>query len=412
MAAHDAGSCGRHATKLRSVSREHFCSALQLLLEMWKEIFPACSHTSCALLKFTGVVRGNELRETEAVESWHAMMQKPLQPKSAKYFKALERLLGAPPTCYLACEYRDVEALFGSVSLEGMEDLQMLERYRSAEMTPEDRAAFWSHLQTLNRCALQHQGAEMQPVPTRAAIEQNIAEHKLSKRSVLADAEAPGGGAPSRASAPPSMETAFANTFASFVAALGEGAPGPCALREFAEGAASPERSEVLMEAWSAVSKAAREEIDAACREASRERLTASAAWGAALPEAAAKALTLRLQHCTDEQLRAGCAHLQQLNSFCSMRAHVPAGMMNKIESYVQRMTEEIQEGRCDLSSIDLQSFGNELLSSCSPEDMSLFAANLGELLPTLANISSQLPPHLLQQAHASSPANILEVQE
>ena len=75
------------------------------------------------------------------------------------------------------------------------------------------------------------------------------------------------------------------------------------------------------------------------------------------------------------------------MNSFCSVRKHIPNGMMGQIENYALKLAEDINSGKCDLNSINLQQIGQDVLQNCDSGEMMQMADNIGHLLPTLQSL-------------------------
>ena len=82
----------------------------------------------------------------------------------------------------------------------------------------------------------------------------------------------------------------------------------------------------------------------------------------------------------TTEQL--ACAH--RLQSLMNMDASIPTNMMRGIESVASRLAGDINRGKCDLGSLDLEKIGQEVISNVSENDIMSFAANIDKILPTL----------------------------
>lgn len=73
------------------------------------------------------------------------------------------------------------------------------------------------------------------------------------------------------------------------------------------------------------------------------------------------------------------------------------ASMLGTIESYATNLAGKITAGDAGLSSLDLQSIGEDVLRQCSEEDMSQPANNIGSLLPALGSLQQTV------QAQASA---------
>ena len=351
--------------RLQTISQKHFIETMLEMLEMWKEKFPNCASTSDVLTYFTGTISGSAKRESEEIKMWDAIMSVQINQKQAKYAKAVERILGEPATCYLACEYKDVDALFGSSQFsDGMKKMNIPEKYKSDTFTTEDRALFWKFIQNLNQNALAFLNKEMQRAPSRDEIQENIRKHKQSKKIQTG---------------PPSMVKAFHSSFVSFTDVLCDlKLESSAALKKYVQ-KTDPEQ---LLSQWTQM-LGNNKEFAAKCTEVDIPWLV-NTEWTAIPTEYRSLVATALSNESHSHQL---CGTLDQMNSFCSVRKHIPNGMMGQIESYAQKLAEDINSGKCDLSSINLQQIGQDVLQNCDSDEMMAMADNIGNLLPTLQSL-------------------------
>jgi hypothetical protein len=66
------------------------------------------------------------------------------------------------------------------------------------------------------------------------------------------------------------------------------------------------------------------------------------------------------------------------------MGSAIPDGMMRGIEQVASKLASDLQAGKADLASLDLESIGQSVLNGASQADVSAFAANLDKILPAL----------------------------
>ena len=85
-------------------------------------------------------------------------------------------------------------------------------------------------------------------------------------------------------------------------------------------------------------------------------------------------------------------ACMEQMNSFCRVQKNIPSGLMGRIENYAYKLANNISSGSCDISDINLNQIGQEVLSGCDTSEMSQLANNINELLPTLNTLKSGMP--------------------
>ena len=353
--------------RLKAISQKHFVEATLEFLETWKEKFPDCASTSDALIHFTETVVGDAKRESEEILKWDTQMSRQINQKQAKYAKAVERILGEPATCYLACEYKDIDALFGSSSQECLfpKRMNIHEKYKSDTFSIEDRTLFWKFIQSLNQNALAFLNKEAQRAPSREEIQENIRKHKQAKEIQAG---------------PPSMVKAFHSSFIAFADVL-------CDLNldsssDFRKHVTKADPDDLLSN-WSQM-LTANNELSAKCKEVDIEWLVSIANW-AAIPVEYRALVTTALS--TEEKSQQLCGILDQMNSFCSVRKHIPNGMMGQIENYALKLAEDINSGKCDLNSINLQQIGQDVLQNCDSGEMMQMADNIGHLLPTLQSL-------------------------
>jgi hypothetical protein len=353
---------GRAMDRLQESSRVHFVDALYQFLSHWSELFPACEATKAMLTQWDAGAHG------DAARIWHGEMSQRF--RVAKYCKALDRLLGEPATCYLACEYRDADALFASVSLAPLTALDIPGVYHSDALGAPQRALFWKYVQTLNRAAALYSGHEMQRAPSRDEIQQNIQQHQHAHKKA--------GAAPV-----PSMARAFLSALEG-IATVCESADeaGAASLRDYV---ARVDAAEALG-AWTRM-LAGDPDVEAKCRGGDASAVGADT-WSLALPDRAGGALYRALR---SPDARVVCNYLDQMNSFARVAKHIPGTMMSQIEHYADAITKDISSGKCDLGSLDLQRIGQDVLASCKPGDMAALANNIGEILPTLTSLRAGL---------------------
>lgn len=355
--------------RLQTIAQKHFIETMLELLELWHEKFPDCRSTSEHLVYFSGVIIGDGDKEIVEIKRWDQCMSLAINPKIAKYAKPVERILGEAPACYLACFYKDVDAIFGCDDLsDEMKSINITEKYKSDEFSIEDRTLFWKFIQTLNQNALSFLNKEMQRPPLRQEIQENIRKHKQAKEIQAG---------------PPSMVKAFHASFIAFMDAIGEVKPESS--KELKEYARTTDPTELLSN-WTEM-LTSEKEFTTKCNECDTDWL-GSVTW-TALPVEFHNIVKNALS--TEDKSKQLCSILDQMNSFSSVRKHIPSGMMGQIENYAFKLAEDINSGKCDLNSINLQQIGQDVLQNCDSKEMMAMADNIGELLPTLQNLRSTM---------------------
>lgn len=88
---------------------------------------------------------------------------------------------------------------------------------------------------------------------------------------------------------------------------------------------------------------------------------------------------------------------VSHINVLTQVHSNVPGQMRGKIEAAAEQLAGQIMAGNLDMSSIDLNQIGQDVLDGCDSEDLSSLAENIGSLLPVL---SKGIPPELAQRAN------------
>ena len=81
---------------------------------------------------------------------------------------------------------------------------------------------------------------------------------------------------------------------------------------------------------------------------------------------------------------------VQNLYSYATVGSAIPSRMMTRIEDLAGKLAEDIVSGKKDMSTVDLNDIGQQVLSGCAPEDMQKFAGNLDELLPVITKFAAE----------------------
>lgn len=124
---------------------------------------------SIAYLRGKGVLSDDE--SGYSPEAWHEAMTRPLDPKIAKYVKALQRMGGCVPTMYFAVNYEDATSLAGSSA--------------KIAIKPEDGES-WAVMKELNRLSAALNNYTLPEMPTRECIRENIEMHRKDARKPTA----------------------------------------------------------------------------------------------------------------------------------------------------------------------------------------------------------------------------------
>ena len=282
---------------------------------------------------------------SDEVDQWVRHMQQPLNPKRIRYGRALERLLGEPGTHYHACKYKDVDGLpveFAGVALKNVIASNML--------TDVEQTTFWKFIDNLTRTAFVAQQIAPPRVPTRTEVHENIRNRKLSEDNGHDNTVVKG------------FHTAFLS--------LAEdcGCKGKYAV-------ASDDDFKALQKEWYNM-----------CTNRFNEQC------GQRHPDAL-QAISDKFPSMTfaDVVSESTWKCITQLNGFTTVNQNVPVHMMGRIEDMAGMLANDIASGKVDMSSLNLDDIGKQVLAGCSETDMQNFAQNIGNILPALGNFQAMV---------------------
>tara|TARA_B110000046_G_scaffold88637_3_gene96685 strand:- start:1432 stop:2460 length:1029 start_codon:yes stop_codon:yes gene_type:complete len=311
--------------------------------------FEDCGETKDWQLYVKNVVMGDESRMMTGVQKWCEGMEAPLAKGAAKYAKAIQSLTGAPATVYHAIAYKDVAA--ADASFETLQALRLPEKLASDKMDDASKALFWKYFEELNRHAYTVTGKTAPAVPTSEAIAADIACRR--------GAQAGGGGGGG-----------------ALQQGLGEVWKRLCALRGVQDAAEAVALEKAAAAPFSQEGGAAT--VGEGCR------ARAAAAF-------AALAAEMRLGDAppTEEQW----ALLDRALGLVTMEGAISAPMMRNIESVANQLVQDLANGKADLSTLNIEALGQQVLSQVSQEDVSSFAQNLDKIIPALDGLHQPQPP-------------------
>jgi hypothetical protein len=83
--------------------------------------------------------------------------------------------------------------------------------------------------------------------------------------------------------------------------------------------------------------------------------------------------------------------YLVSLNTYSDLYSSVPVNTMHKIERMAAEVGEKFQSGDMDLSKIDLNEFGQDLMKSMTPAEMEQFEANLPDIYNSVGNVAAMM---------------------
>lgn len=328
--------------------------------ESCAEAFPECQATRDWKLWMTNVVGDDEAQRKQIVEKWVENARRPLKKGSAKYLKAVHSITGEPATLYHAVTYHDAEATHSTDEM--LQDLDVPSKLKA--MDEEARKIFWQYLEEMNQAAFRATRATLPKVPTVQQIADDIAKRK---RVADATTAVPGRSVGGKAGEEPRLHHGLWEIWQQLCESRGNTLPASSST----EGTSPP--SEVLATALASLLQ----EHDGIVREC-RERT------GAAQEVLFARFSELRGDKDLSEE---EWSLIEKALNLTSMERSIPPAMMNGIESVAQQLMQDLESGNCDLSSLNLDQIGQQVLHSVSPDDVTAFASNLDKILPALERI-------------------------
>lgn len=269
----------------------------------------------------TWVPRVRSMDPDDWLEEWMNCIRTPMTQKHAKYVRAVESITGEPPMIYHAIVYKDVDALCACKNPIDPIDIRQLVR-------ESENATVWRFLHEMCDAAFRAKGLGSPVVPTNAQISDDIQRRKAQKK------------------APP-------------VQGLTSGVNDVWRQLATERDVVCPINDEI------------RTRIQAFVRETSTP--LSSEAVCRSFPE-------LGDREYTSGELDT----VQRMYHLVNMDDAIPTNMMRGIESVANRLVQDINNGTCDLASLDIESIGREVISGVSEGDMGNFAANLDKIMPAL----------------------------
>ena len=296
----------------------------------------------------------------DAIAEWHATITAPMTRTHAKYVRAVTSITDAQTLVYHAIRYRDVTAVMACRNPLAPIDVASCTK----ALTDADRELFWRYLVDLSDMCFRWAETPIPHVPTSDAIAADIAARRRRAAGGGRGKDDGDGGATSnddgvRGDAPAPSTT-------------------PSAVRGLTQG---------VDDLWEQMCRA-RGVQDASIDDALRTRVRESVRGDAEItgPSLAHHFPELGDAPYTPEQI----AIAERMRNLVTMDDSIPPNMMRGIESVASRLVKDLQSGKCDLGSLDIESIGNQVIAGVSETDMGAFASNLDKIIPALERAHRQ----------------------
>jgi hypothetical protein len=337
--------------------KAHF-EIMQEFLESLYVVFPNDEELKDGILLNKNVVMGDTAKMTEGVEAWCENMHEPLKKGSAKYIKAVESITGSPACVYHAFTYRDTAAMTASSSSVSLRRLDLDTKMKSTVWDDKSKGTCWEYLDELNRTAFdaidsKSKWKKIPVVPTRDEIQADIARRKASSSSGSKNTQ--------------SVNDGIKETFNKL-----------CNLRGIAY-TATDDISSKISDAASVVKEINGNNVtvgDMCCEsdpQAFREIMVACCGPDVKITDSEIESESWELLH--------KCIGL------ATMKSAIPMPMMSGIENMANKLVNDIASGKADMSSLNVETIGQQVLSQVSTEEMNQFANNIDKLLPALGHL-------------------------
>lgn len=328
-------------------NKKQFMRLFKIFTDSITEKWPDCQDTKDYKLLFDNVVMHDENKQTELLDAWYANLTIALSRK-VKYTKALERILSnhnMTPTLYHACAYNDIDALDMTSESDALRALGICSKYRENVFDENDKKIFWRYIQELNDITLKYFDSKLLYVPSRAELQANI---KSKKNSISNDI--------------PSMHKAFQTSLSSL-----------CSVNKISDisNDIADEKLQSYITRWSQFTQDSvnSTKIPTACSQKD--------------PSVFAK-LTEHFPEIVVSNYEDSWNIIVQMNGYSAVGENIPSKMMGKIENIASKLADDIVNGRTDMTSMNLNDIGQQVLSQCDENDVSQFTNNVENLLPAL----------------------------
>ena len=322
------------------------------LLDFLLEKAPDDQELKDMKLFYNNVIQHSDERLHEGLTVWLENMEEPLA-KKVKYCKALDRILANEEgsitggSVYHAICFKDMDALYQSSTSKVLGRMALDEKVLLDGWTPADTECMWKYMHEINRAAYDGLGKVPSRVPTRDEITRNIKSHKRQSDDTH------------------SMSRAFS-----------------VAVRSLCESRTkTSDLDDAAVEAFRNGFKA----LCASDSTVTRRIDSRDASATAALMTNAAVAVVVGSDapmSNTEWQL------LSQVSGLVQVDGAVPSQMMSSIENYAQNLAADVMEGRKDLSSLNFEEMGQEVMATLNKDDVDKLADNVDNLMPMLQTLS------------------------
>lgn len=320
-------------------ARNTFFETLQYFLESLTSNFSDCP----GVTEWNGwfaAIQSDEQKQ-QCVQDWIQALDEPLKKKSAKYARAVKSITAHPALVYHAIMYHDIDAM--TTSSEYFSQLNLSSKIQS--LTNENVTILWQYLEELSNSAYASVRRTPPQVPTTNEISADIAKRKGTTSSDT-----------------PGLKTGLHEMWGKL-----------CEMRGASQ------------------NNIALDVIASQLNELSLNKIDNNS----------------MNELCNNQDLRAFTKIIEvfpflngpssfnaeewslfeKCMSLSTMHSNIPLPMMQGIEDVANKLVADINSGKTDLSSLNVEAIGQQVLSGVSQADMNEFAKNMDKILPAMQNM-------------------------
>ena len=328
-----------------SKAQEEFYEYMKNFAESLKSTFPECNATKDWCLWYDNVLMGDQENMRTCVHKWIDAMEEPLI--KTKYNKAVQSITGGPPKVYHAIAYKDIDNADRSSAY--LRDLQLPGKLSDARMDENSISIFWEYFHALNDKAYAAARKKPPRVPTNAEITADILKRKGG-----------GGGSLPQVPSGPVLKAGVGELWKKLCQMRGVDPPGGIQVEQLTKTLYDMGKQSVDGESLADACKARKE--------------SAYLVILSTFPYLKTSSPFVEEEWCLVDK---GLA-------MSTMEGAIPAPMMRGIENMASKLVKDISEGKADLSSLNMETIGQQVLSGVTSDDMSSFANNLDKIIPAM----------------------------
>jgi hypothetical protein len=288
---------------------------------------------------------------SQMAKTWSEAISEPLDDTDVKYTKALKRILGEDPTVYHAIAYKDAKTVDSNDTIRSLLDTKL------QACAQENHYAAWKAMSTLSILSYMIHDVELPRVPSHGEIECNIKQHRSARKRVSDGNKGLQCG---------SMSAAFLQNLSDIAKLLPS--PSQEAMIARINGLSVAEKSTVC----------------------SRWVMSPYCGVGDVFGDGVLID-TERHAICSEDVITKAEPILRKLNDVAKVQKGIPENMLGKIEEYATRIAGKITSGDTSLEGLDMQKIGEEVLQTCSEEDMAKLADNIQNIIPALGSLQQSM---------------------